>query len=107
MITLERLLLIGLAGAFGGILRGIMGISKSLLNKKTFQMNWPYFFISISVSAIVGIIAASFFLDDLRLALLAGYAGADFIEGLMEIKLKNKFGKEPESGFGQLLKKAK
>ena len=108
-MNLQRVLFISLCGAFGGFLRGLMGVSKTVFNKKTFKMNWPWFFTSIGVSAIVGVIAASFFGDDLRLAVLAGYAGADFIEGLMKIKLKNRFGaeKKEESAFGKLLKKAK
>jgi len=108
-MTFQRILLVTLCGAFGGALRGLMGVSKSVVNKKTFKTNWAWLFISISVSALVGIIAATFFGDDLRLAVLAGYAGADFIEGLMKIKLKNKFGKEPneKGAFGELLKKAK
>ena len=108
-MNFQRIILIILCGAFGGFLRGLMGIASRLVNIKYSKVNWPWFFTSIGVSAIVGIIAASFFGDDLRLAVLAGYAGADFIEGLMKIKLKNKFGseKEEESAFGKLLKKAK
>jgi len=106
-MTFERILFVSLCGALGGVLRGLMGVSKTVFNKKTFKMNWIWFFTSIAVSAIVGVIAASFFGDDLRLAVLAGYAGADFIEGLMKIKLKNRFGaeKEEKSAFGKLLKK--
>lgn len=104
---LERIILVGLAGAGGGVLRGIVGIAKSsVLKGKDFKVNWTWLFVSVGVSATVGIIAASFFGDDLRLALLAGYAGADFIEGLMKIKLKDKFGSE-NKGFGELIKNAK
>lgn len=106
----QRILLVGLAGASGGALRGLMGIANRLVNTKYSKVNWPWFFTSVFVSAIVGIIAASFFGDDLRLAVLAGYAGADFIEGLIKIKLKNRFSgedKEEVSGFGKLIKKAK
>ncbi len=107
-----------LAGAGGGVLRGVMGIAKSLVIKKSFEMNWAWFFISVGISAILGVIAASFFGEDLRLALLAGYVGADFIEGLMKIKLKSKFdGKDEDKkdeknepaagGFGRLLEMMK
>lgn len=92
MCSIENYLLVGLTGAGGGVLRGIVGVTKSaVLKGKDFKVNWLWFFVSVGVSAIVGIIAASFFGDDLRLALLAGYAGADFIEGLMKIKLKDRF----------------
>jgi hypothetical protein len=108
-MNFQRIILVAFCGAFGGSLRGLMGVSKTVFNKKTFKMNWIWFFTSLTVSAIVGIIAATFFGDDLRLAVLAGYAGADFIEGLMKIKLKNRFSSESgkESKFGKLLKKAK
>jgi len=90
----QPLVLVIIAGACGGALRGVLGITKAVVLKKDLKINWFWFFISIGVSAVVGVIAASFFGDDLRLALLAGYAGADFIEGLMKIKLKNKFGEK-------------
>ena len=108
-MAFQRILLIAFCGAFGGALRGLMGVSKTVFNKKTFKMNWIWFFTSLTVSAIVGIIAATFFGDDLRLAVLAGYTGADFIEGLIKIKLKNRFGEEidKKGSFGELLKKAK
>lgn len=99
-----------LAGASGGILRGVLGIAKSLVNVKYSKVNWGWFFTSVGVSVVVGIISASFFGDDLRLALLAGYAGADFIDGLMKIKLKDKFDSKDDaekSAFSELIKKAK
>jgi hypothetical protein len=110
-----------LAGAGGGVLRGVMGIAKDVVTKKSFEINWIWFFVSIGISAILGVIAASFFGEDMRLALLAGYVGADFIEGLMKIKLKNKFGGKEEDeedkpgtadkpaagGFGKLLEMMK
>ena len=99
----QPIFLIILAGACGGILRGIMGIAKSVVSKSDFKMDWSWFLISIGVSAIIGTIAASFFGNDLRLALLAGYTGADFIEGLMKIKLKNEF----EEKINKLTKEAK
>ena len=77
-----------LAGAGGGMLRGVIGVAKDSVTKKGLEINWLWLGLSILVSVILGVIAASFFAEDLRLALLAGYAGADFIEGLMKIKLK-------------------
>jgi len=100
-MTSNNFLLVVLAGAGGGVLRGIMGIAKSVVLKKNFEMNWKWFSLSVFVSALVGIIAATFFGDDLRLALLAGYTGADFIEGLMKMKMKERF-KDSKGGFGDL-----
>jgi len=83
--------LIVLAGSGGGILRGVFGMAKSAALKEDFRMNWPWFGVTVLVSAIVGVIAASFFGEDVRLALLAGYVGADFIDGLIDKKLKEMF----------------
>lgn len=79
------------AGAGGGVLRGVFGLAKSAALKEGFRMNWPWFLVTVLVSAIVGVVAASFFGEDLRLALLAGYVGADFIDGLIDQKLKEMF----------------
>jgi len=79
-----------MAGAFGGALRGTLGIAKAVVTKSNFKMNWSWFFLSIVVSGVIGMLAATFFADDLRLAVLGGYAGADFIEGLIKLKIKDK-----------------
>jgi len=39
----------------------------------------------------IGVIAASYMEGDFRVALLAGYAGSDLLEGLFKIKFKEKF----------------
>jgi fluoride ion exporter CrcB/FEX len=105
---MSKIVLILLAGALGGVLRGILGIAKAAVFKKDVKINWTWFFVPVLIAAILGMITASFFLDDTRLALIGGYAGSDFLEGLMKIILKDKFvPKEKKSGFGELLKKAK
>lgn len=81
-----------LGGLFGGLLRGLMGIAKGLITKKEESINYGYFFLSLLVSIVVGIIAASLWPEgNFRIALLAGYAGADFLEGLFNLKFKQKF----------------
>lgn len=81
-----------LGGLFGGLLRGLLGIAKSLITKKEESINYGYFFLSLAVSMVVGVIAASLWPEgDFRIALLAGYAGADFLEGLFKLKFKQKF----------------
>lgn len=104
-----KLFLIFLAGALGGALRGILGIAKSAVFKKELQINWFWFAISVIIAAILGLIAASFFLNDIRLAIISGYAGSDFLEGLISLLLKKKFAdfgkkEEQESKVGKLLK---
>ena len=106
-------LLMVLAGIGGGILRGVFGIAKSAALKEGFRMNWPWFGVTVLVSAIVGVIAASFFGEDLRLALLAGYVGADFIDGLIDKKLKEMFDPDKKEAdkktgsFADLLRQGK
>jgi len=91
---MEKLLPILLGGLFGGLLRGLLGISKDLITKKEETINYGYFFLSLAVSAAIGIIAASFWPEgDFRIALLAGYAGSDFLEGLFKLKFQEGFKK--------------
>jgi len=82
-----------LGGIIGGVLRGIMGIAKSLILKKEEQINYGWFFVSIAVAMAIGIIAASFMGGGLEVALLAGYAGSDLLESLVKLKFKEKFEK--------------
>lgn len=107
----NRILIILIAGAIGGVLRGVLGIAKSAVFKKDVQINWIWFSVSVFIAAVLGMITASFFLNDARLALIGGYAGSDFLEGLMKIILKDKFEpkeeEEKKSGFGGLLKRNK
>lgn len=77
-----------LAGAMGGILRGLLGIAKDLALKKEVTINWGWMAVSVLISAILGAAVATFFDGEGVMALLGGYSGADFIDGLMKIKLK-------------------
>lgn len=109
---MSKIFLILLFGALGGVLRGILGIAKSAVFKKDVKINWTWLIVSVIIAAILGMITASFFLDDTRLALIGGYTGSDFLEGLMKIVLKDKFSnlvekEKPKSKFGELLKKNK
>lgn len=102
-----------IGGFLGGVLRGVVGVAKSQLTKKNVSLNWKYLSVSLLVSGIVGVVAASLAEGDFRFAFLAGYAGSDFLESLYKIKLKQKFAKEEEneeeegkeSGFGKALEK--
>lgn len=84
-----------LGGLIGGLLRGIVGIAKSLVVKKETQINYKWFVTSVLVAMAIGVIAASYMEGDFRVALLAGYAGSDLLEGLFKLKFKEKF----ESGI--------
>lgn len=82
-----------LGGLLGGALRGIVGIAKSLILKKEEQINYGWFFVSVSIAMCVGVIAASFMGGGFEIALLSGYAGTDILESLVKLKFKEKFEK--------------
>lgn len=46
------MLIIVLGGVVEGLLRGLMGIAKSLITKKEASINYKYFFVSLAVSGI-------------------------------------------------------
>ena len=89
-----------LGGFLGGALRGFTGIAKTLVTKKDEQINIKYLILSISVSAVVGITASLMFPLDFKYALLAGYAGSDFLEALFKLKLKAKLEKSVQKPAG-------
>lgn len=80
------------AGFLGGIIRGLMGISKYIgktpTKKRKIRKDWLIF--TLLSSGGLGLLVGVFIADDVRFALLAGYAGTDFIEGLYKIKMKNR-----------------
>ena len=82
-----------LGGLVGGALRGLMGIAKSLILKKEEQINYGWFFVSVCIAIVIGIIAASLMGGGFEVALLSGYAGSDLLESLVKLKFKEKFEK--------------
>lgn len=77
-----------LSGGMGGLVRGLVGITKSqTLDPEKFKFQWKYFAITIVVSMIVGQFAGVVFNSDWRASLLAGYAGSDFIESMYKLSL--------------------
>lgn len=81
-----------LAGGMGGLVRGIVGVTKAqTFNPDTFKFQWKYFAITIVVSMIVGQFAGVVFNGDWRASLLAGYAGSDFIESMYKLSLAKFF----------------
>lgn len=76
-----------LAGGLGGLVRAIVGITKSqTFNPDNFKFQWKSFLITIVVSVIVGQMSGLILNADWRMSLLAGYAGSDFLESLYKIK---------------------
>ena len=81
-----------LFGLIGGTVRGLVGIAKYLeKNRANKKLSAKYFALSIGIAALVGGVAGSLVSGDWRLAIIAGYAGTDFLEGLYKIRMKQGF----------------
>jgi hypothetical protein len=77
----------GFAGACGGFIRALVGITKSqTFNPATFQFSWRIFGFTILVSMLTGIMSGLVVNVDWRMSLLAGYAGSDLLEGLYKLR---------------------
>jgi len=81
-----------LFGILGGFVRALVGIAKYFeKNKNNRKLRFGYFAFTLFVAAIVGGLAGALANHDWRLAVIAGYAGTDFLEGLYKIKKKQGF----------------
>src|SRR3989344_4285151 len=97
---MDVLVTAGLLGAVGGLTRGVVGLLKALSLRR--KILWGYYLITVLIAAILGIFVGIVFNFDYRLALLAGYAGTDILEGIyksfqvQKIYVTNKKGKSRE-----------
>lgn len=81
-----------LAGGIGGLVRGLVGITKAqTFDPDKFKFQWKYFTATLIVSMIVGQFAGVIFNGDWRASMLAGYAGSDFIESMYKLSLAKFF----------------
>lgn len=91
-MTMEVALAHVLTGLLGGLIRALVGITKSqTFTPEQFKFQWKYFGFSLLVSAIVGIMSGIIADGDWRMSLLAGYAGTDFLESLYKLKFNQFF----------------
>ncbi len=74
------IVLSGALGMVGGIIRGSIGLFKSLAVKR--KIYWPYWLVTVVISGLIGILTGIVFSFDPRLSILAGYAGTDILEGV-------------------------
>ena len=81
-----------IAGFLGGLIRGLVGITKYLTAapSKKRKIRPEYIVLTLLSSGGLGLLVGVFITDDVRFALLAGYAGTDFIENLFKIKMKKR-----------------
>jgi len=87
-----------LAGAGGGVVRGLMGLTKHQLAYKEVKFNPLYFFGTVGISGFIGLTVTWAIADsglqlpftntiNTALAFIIGYAGGDFIENLYKLLL--------------------
>ena len=77
---IEQLVLPALLGGVGGLTRGFIGLLKALSLRR--KILWGYYLITVIISVVIGTFVGLIFNFDFRLALLAGYAGTDILEGI-------------------------
>lgn len=84
VINVEPIIMAGLLGGLGGLTRGLIGLLKAMtLRRKIIP---SYLVLTIFIAWIIGIFVGILFYNiDLRLSLLAGYAGTDIIEGIYKL----------------------
>lgn len=77
-----------LYGICGGIVRALIGLIKYIFSKdtKADKIRPWYLLFSLLVAAIVGGLFGALDGGDWRIAILSGYAGTDFLEGLYKIR---------------------
>lgn len=84
------LLSLFLFGVLGGLIRALVGIAKYYeRNRSENTIRFWYLFFTLLAAGLVGGIGGIIADGDWRLALLMGYAGTDFLEGLYKIKMKS------------------
>ncbi len=81
---MDGLIVSSIFGFLGGIARAIVGVLKSFKGKKKFRLG--YFLVTVVGSGIIGLIAGLLAPSDPKVAMAAGYAGTDFLEGLYKLK---------------------
>ena len=71
-----------LFGLFGGIVRSLVGLLKHKVFSGKEKFKNGKFWFTLLISGLIGMFCALLMIDDFRIALLAGYAGTDLIQGL-------------------------
>jgi len=77
---MQETILYAVLGATGGLIRAIIGAQKALKQKKKFKLN--YFLMTVIIAGIIGAILGMTIETNKLIALTAGYAGTDLLEGL-------------------------
>lgn len=82
------LIFVFLAGFLGGVIRALVGIVKKVRSaSKKKKVRRDYIILNVLAGGGMGLLVG-LFISDVRFALLAGYAGSDFLENLFKIKMR-------------------
>ena len=77
---MDDIVLAAMLGGIGGLTRGVVGLLKALSLRR--RILWGYYALTVGIAVIIGIFVGIIFNFDVRLSLLAGYAGTDILEGI-------------------------
>lgn len=80
---MDPLLIGALLGGAGGILRAIVGLGKSIAAGR--RIRWPYFFMTVIIAVLIGLVLGAIVSISKPIAFLAGYGGTDILEGIGKI----------------------
>lgn len=80
---MDILLAGAMIGGLGGLLRAVIGLGKSLAAKR--KIRWPYFFVTVVIAIIIGLILGALTSVSKPIAFLAGYGGTDVLEGIGKV----------------------
>jgi len=80
---MDILLAGAMIGGLGGLLRAVIGLGKSLAAKR--KIRWPYFFVTVVIAIIIGLILGALTSVSRPIAFLAGYGGTDVLEGIGKV----------------------
>ena len=81
------------AGFLGGLIRAFVGILKwqtRAPTQKRMRFSSHYLAATVLLAGLLGVVAGLYVVNDPRFAVLAGYAGTDFIEGVYRAKFRQR-----------------
>ncbi len=83
-----ELWLLVIFGLFGGLIHALVGMFKHKVFSGREKFHKGKFSFTLIASGLIGLFCALLLIEDYRIALLAGYAGTDLIQGIYKITRK-------------------